>query len=64
MLYRDCIFSIETAQCLCGRRTVQVGGAGERTGGFASNYNPTLGLPSLPPPPRTPKIVIPQLRGE
>ena len=60
---------VEQTQCLCGTHTVslcgthtvQVGGAGG-AGGFASNSNPTLGLPS--PPTHTPKIAIPQLRGE
>ena len=52
MLYRDHTVS------LCGTHTVQGGGRV----GFASNSNPTLGLPS--PPTTTPKIAIPQLRGE
>ena len=37
-------------------------GGGRAGGRFAYNSNPTLGLPS--PPTHTPKIAIPQLRGD
>ena len=55
LLYRDCIFSIETTQCLCVEHTQSRGGRAGRAGRFAGNSNPTLGVPS--PPHTHPKLL-------
>ena len=72
-VYRGSV-SVEQRHCLCGTDTVSVWDThsvsvwdthspGGGAGGFAGNSNPTLGLPS-PPHTHTPKIAIPQLRGD
>ena len=63
MLYRDCIFSIETTQFLCVEHTQsRCGAGGGRAGGSRTTPTPHWGFPV--PPTHTPKIAIPQLRGD